>query len=323
MKPIEVFLVVDIKTIPDIDTIDNMAKKENVLPTDIALRYGKYLPAPLQQIVAMGTLFVMYPQDLAEPPVLSWRGYAGANEKEILRTFWNALSYPDAWVKKLSGERATPRVTLITFDGKRAGIPTIISRSVLAQRHNFLEYGALDPIVLKGTKKILDKSDKWENANPNYMNRYSKYNIDLKESLSFGGYSPYRSIEMESLWTFLLQTAPDDQYKPLSPEQVINLIENKDYRGLARAIGESVRNLWNIFVELSISEGRPLTRESIMVSNSAKLKTQVTGDDKDIEKIETVKEIERALASLRGEYVSETAGTEKDVDKIFAHSIGD
>lgn len=311
MKPLEVFLVLDVKTVPDTEAVDRISRNEGVQTGDVLSRFGRYLPPPLHRIVAMGNLFVMYPQTSTEPPVLSWRGYAGGGETEILRSFWNAMDYPEKWAQKNGVVGAAPRITLITFGGKRVGIPALMSRSIVVQRRNFLDKGALDPVILSGTRKMMNQTDKWENSIPNYMNRYSKYNIDMRDALSFGGYGG----GVESLWTSVLQTAPSRDFRPLDTRAVLELVAKNRFDDLARKAGESARNIWNMFVELSICEGRPLARESGIVSNSGNLKTKICeGPEIDLAAVE---KIENIMASSRGESAVNLTGSEEDFSIPF------
>ncbi len=154
------FLVFDIETVKDIPMIEEVAKEEQKKKI---LEDGEFPPLHFHKVVAISVLTY----DGRETFFKSW---CYKDEEKVLNVFWRAflrLGHPK----------------LVTFNGKSFDLPVLILRSL--QFPSMLEKEEVE----KAFKILTDKSDKWEDNQPNYLNRYTKYHIDLVEL--FGIYRKY------------------------------------------------------------------------------------------------------------------------------------
>lgn len=94
-----------------------------------------------------------------EDKLKSFKSYVG-KEKEIATLFWQIVN-----------EVVHTKPTFVTFNGKRFDFPVMLMRGIKFLGADF--QGAI--------REYLNDSDKWENHQPNYTNRFTKYHIDLIE----------------------------------------------------------------------------------------------------------------------------------------------
>ena len=101
------------------------------------------------------------------------------DEAQNLSHFWNIFA------KCITQEFPT----FVTFNGKNFDMPVILLRSM---KH----FDSFNDTVKKAIHVYNDISDKWENNRPNYLNRYSKYHLDLQHDLdpSWGNYFSLANI---------------------------------------------------------------------------------------------------------------------------------
>ena len=197
------FLVFDIETIKDIPMIEAIADEE--LKKKL-IEDGEF-PAPhFHRVVSISVLTY----DGKESLFKSW---CYSDEEKVLNFFWRAFS-------KLHQPK------LVTFNGKGFDLPVLILRSL--QFPSMLETKEVD----RTFRILTDASDKWENNQPNYLNRYTKYHIDLIELFGL-----YRRFSLKAI-CYLCNI-------PVKTEGEGNKVEQMFYDGkfedIARYCAEDVK----------------------------------------------------------------------------------
>ncbi len=197
------FLVFDIETIKDIPMIEEIADEE--LKKKL-IEDGEF-PAPhFHRVVSISVLTY----DGNDTLFKSW---CYPDEEKVLNFFWRAFS-----------RLYQPK--LVTFNGKGFDLPVLILRSL--QFPSMLETKEVD----KTFRILTDSSDKWENNQPNYLNRYTKYHIDLIELFGL-----YRKFSLKAI-CYLCNI-------PVKTEGEGNKVEQMFYDGkfedIARYCAEDVK----------------------------------------------------------------------------------
>ncbi len=197
------FLVFDIETIKDIPMIKEIADEElqKKLFDD-----GEFPPLHFHKVVAISVLTYDGKNTL-------FKSWCYPDEERVLNFFWKAFS-------RLEHPK------LVSFNGKSFDLPVLILRSL--QFPSMLEQKEVD-----STFKILtDSSDKWENNQPNYLNRYTRYHIDLMEL--FGIYRKYSLKAICYLCNIPVKTEGEGN-------KVEEMFLNGDFEGIARYCAEDVK----------------------------------------------------------------------------------
>jgi len=178
------FLVFDIETIHDKKAMESDFHKRGVDNYDdyikklLELKPGSntvFAKLPFHHIVCISYVYIRMSDCLVKESVIS-----GPYEQKIIEHFWNVFKY-------IYTNGSFP--ILVTFNGKAFDVPTIRLRSM-----KYID--DVDKDIVESIHVFNDTSDKWENKRPNYLNRYSKYHIDLQKDLdeSWGNYFSLANI---------------------------------------------------------------------------------------------------------------------------------
>ena len=258
-------LAIELKTVPDIEGMKKIADRTGQDLDSFIKSCGYSFYPPLYRIVGAGIIMVI-PSIANKRPVIFWKAVAG-NEKKVLENIWTSLTYTNKWGKK-QGITPPPDAMLVTFGGKRSTLPTIMARTLMYQRQagEVPSPGSAEEHFAKGTKKFLNNEDKWENMMPNYTNRYSKFNIDISEDLSFGG----RKTPLD-VWS----VAMGIEESPSTPGDLINILDSGDYQALADIAGRDIKIIWEIFGNLCMAKGMGKTEEHSLFQQYGTMKTSV------------------------------------------------
>ena len=161
-------IVIDIETVPDKTHIENsVCKIMNMESFDEYVEYenqfvkeGKtWFPKPIfHKIVNIGMLFISINFNL------KYLDFYGEDEQSILINFWEIFEKCNL-------------PYIVSFNGKSFDMPVIVNNS-FKYIENFSDK------ALMGFHLYNDKSDKWENNRPNYLNRFSNYHIDIMDNFS-------------------------------------------------------------------------------------------------------------------------------------------
>lgn len=178
------YLIFDIETIDDIEAIEQsecpkwgvktydeyVQKMKEFNPKQIKI----FVKHVFHRVVCISLTYLQFSNEIVKTTC-----FKGEDELEILNNFW----------KVFNSSNSNGYITLVTFNGKNFDMPVINLRSL-----KYIDKLKLDSLF--GIRNYHNTSDKWENNRPNYLNRYSKYHIDLQKDIdpSYGNYFSLANI---------------------------------------------------------------------------------------------------------------------------------
>ena len=182
------FVAIATAVVPDKDYVEKYAgimnmDSKNALEL-LKSRGGGHLPIEAQKIVALSLLSYL-PKKRADrtgtiktfkAPSLIPRIYMG-DQPDLLSRFAECFNY-----HRFNGY--FPQ--LIMADGGCHALKLIINKTVQwkVQTRSGTDKGDIPDHVNEAMRIILDDRDKWERDRPNYLNRFSRFTLDLTQHLS-------------------------------------------------------------------------------------------------------------------------------------------
>lgn len=182
------FVAIATAVIPDKDYVEKysglMSMDSKAALEVLKSKGGGYLPIEAQKIVALSVLSYLPKKradktgaiKLFKAPSLIPRIYIG-DQPDLLSRFAECFNY-----HRFNGYYPQ----LIMADGGCHALKLIINKTVQwkVQVRSDGEKGDIPDHVNEAMRIILDDRDKWERDRPNYLNRFSRYTLDLTQHLS-------------------------------------------------------------------------------------------------------------------------------------------